>query len=303
VRPAATAKGIRLEVELAAPDRFVCDGQRLQQVVWNLLTNAIKFSQPSGVVSIRAARGRRFMELSVRDTGQGIDAEFLPYVFEAFRQAKGGSTRRHNGLGLGLAIVKEIVHAHGGTIAAFSDGLGQGAEFTLQLPLDGARLETPSRAPGSVAPPPASFVRLDGLRILVVEDDDDSREFLTEALELRGATVASANGVATALAKFEAFGADVLVSDIAMPDADGYDLIRQVRSLPAERGGAIPAIAVTAHTRSEVRDQVRAAGYQQLEPKPVDLERLSRVLLGLTGTQPESSDSSPPPSREVARTG
>jgi CheY-like chemotaxis protein len=270
-------------VEVNAPGDFVCDGARLQQVVWNLLTNAIKFSDPNAPVRLRAARGPRSLELSVSDMGQGIAPEFVPHVFEAFRQASGGSTRRHGGLGLGLAIVKEIVHAHGGTIAVFSDGLGRGAAFTLELPSDGVRLEDPPRRPSSAPPPAKDYARLDGLRILVVEDDDDSREFLTAALEQRGATVAAAGSVAAALAQFESFRADVLVSDIAMPDADGYDLIRDVRKLPPERGGRTPAVAVTAHTRADVRDRVIEAGYESLEPKPVDLERLSRALVMLAG--------------------
>jgi CheY-like chemotaxis protein len=207
----------------------------------------------------------------------------LPYVFEAFRQAKGGSTRRHGGLGLGLAIVKEIVHAHGGTVSAESGGLGKGAVFTVHLPLEAARRDSTPPPPTSLPRPAAPNMRLDGLKILVVEDDDDSREFLAEALEQRGATIASANGVAAALAKFEPFRPDIVVSDIAMPDADGYDLIRQIRSFPRENGGLTPALALTAHTRSEVRERAREAGFQQLEPKPVDLDRLSRLMLELAG--------------------
>ncbi|HTV24603.1 MAG TPA: response regulator [Polyangiaceae bacterium] len=282
VGPAAAAKGIRIESAIDVDDRFVCDGPRLQQVVWNLLSNAIKFSEPNGAVIISARLGRRELELCVKDSGQGIEPEFVPYVFEAFRQAKGGSTRRHGGLGLGLAIVKEIVQAHGGTVVASSAGPGQGAAFTVSLPLEGARRDSTPPPPTSMPRPPAQNTRLDGLKILVVEDDDDSREFLAEALEQRGATIAAANGVAAALAKFEPFRPDIVVSDIAMPDADGYDLIRQIRSFPSESGGLTPALALTAHTRAEVRERAREAGFQQLEPKPVDLDRLSRVVLELT---------------------
>jgi len=283
VGPAAAAKGIRIESALDVDDRFVCDGPRLQQVVWNLLSNAIKFSEPNGVVTISAHLERREFELSVKDHGQGIEPEFVPHVFAAFRQAKGGSTRRHGGLGLGLAIVKEIVQAHGGTVEVKSAGVGQGAEFTLRLPLEGARRDSTPPPPSSMPRPLAPSRRLDGLKILVVEDDDDSREFLAEALEQRGATIAAANGVAAALAKFEPFRPDIVVSDIAMPDADGYDLIRQIRSFPRESGGLTPALALTAHTRAEVRERAKAAGFQQLEPKPVDLDRLSRVVLELAG--------------------
>jgi signal transduction histidine kinase/DNA-binding response OmpR family regulator len=286
VRPAAAAKGIVFDVNLDLAQPVNCDGPRLQQVAWNLLTNAIKFSEPNGVVEVRAGLSRRSLTLSVRDCGHGIEPQFVPHVFEAFTQAEGGSTRRHGGLGLGLAIVKEIVQAHGGTIEASSEGPGRGAKFSLEIPLDGAKLEVSPPRPASVPPPSANYARLDGIRILVVEDDDDSREFLTEALEQRGATVSAASGVAAALARFEAFRAHILVSDIAMPDADGYDLIQRVRGMPAERGGKLPAIAVTAHTRAEVRERVLAAGYQQLEPKPVDLERLSRAIVALTGAAP-----------------
>jgi signal transduction histidine kinase/DNA-binding response OmpR family regulator len=287
VRPAAAAKGIQLEVAVDAQEPFVCDGQRLQQVAWNLLTNAIKFSEPNGVIRVRSSLTQRALELSVSDSGQGIDPEFVPYVFDAFRQAKGGSTRRHGGLGLGLAIVKQIVEAHGGTVTANSGGAGRGAEFRIVLPLEGGRPR--------IVPPPASGVpaiapgvsRLDGLRVLIVEDDDDSREFLAEALEQRGATVAAADGVAAALAKFEPFRPDVVISDIAMPEADGYDLIRAVRRLSPERGGNTPAIALTAHTRAEVRDRAIESGFHRLEPKPVDLERLSQSLLTLTRQEPE----------------
>jgi signal transduction histidine kinase/CheY-like chemotaxis protein len=283
VGPAAAAKGIRIEPHIDIDDAFVCDGPRLQQVVWNLLSNAIKFSEPNGVVAVRAQLGQRELTLSVKDDGHGIEPEFLPYVFEAFRQAQGGSTRRHGGLGLGLAIVKEIVQAHGGTVVADSGGRGKGAEFRVTLPLEAAHRDSTPPPPSSLPRPLAQNMRLDGLKILVVEDDDDSREFLAEALEQRGATIAAANGVSAALAKFEPFRPDIVVSDIAMPDADGYDLIRQIRSYPRENGGLTPALALTAHTRAEVRERAREAGFQQLEPKPVDLDRLSRVVLELAG--------------------
>ena len=281
VRPAAAAQGVKLDVDIDVPGTFTCDGPRLQQVAWNLLSNAVKFSQPSGTVKVLARLDQNALTLTVSDTGQGIERDFIPFVFEPFRQANGGSTRRHGGLGLGLAIVKEIVHAHGGTIAAASGGVGLGAEFKVILPWDGARLES-ERPPASAAPPSVrEHARLDGVRVLVIEDDADSRDFLTEALRQRGATVMAAAGVATALASFDSFRADVLISDIAMPGADGYELIRRVRAFPAERGGAMPAIALTAHTRSEVRDLARKTGFDRLEPKPVDMERLSHAILSL----------------------
>lgn len=280
VRPAAAAKGLELDVAIDVGP-FVCDGQRLQQVVWNLLTNAIKFSEPNGVIRVRAGMKLDALELSVRDSGQGIEPDFVPHVFDAFRQAKGGSTRRHGGLGLGLAIVKQIVEAHGGTVAALSDGAGRGAEFRIVLPLEGARPATLPPPPSGSPPSAVVLSRLDGLRILIVEDDEDSRDFLAEALEQRGATVAAADSVAAALAKFEPFRPDIVVSDIAMPEADGYDLIRELRGLSPERGGLTPAVALTAHTRAEVRERAIASGFHELEPKPVNIERLSRALLAL----------------------
>jgi signal transduction histidine kinase/DNA-binding response OmpR family regulator len=278
VRPAAAAKGVSLNVHIDVHDKIDGDAQRIQQVIWNLLTNAIKFSHPNGVVSVSATLSDGSLQLRVQDAGEGIPLEFVPHIFEAFRQADGGSTRRHGGLGLGLAIVKEIVHAHGGSIAVESEGRGRGAAFRVELPCVGGRTSAVSASPERAVPPSTGPLRLDGIRILVVEDDDDSRDFLSEALELLGATVGAANGVAAAIVKFESFRPDVLVSDIAMPDADGYDLIRQVRQLPAGRAGGTPAIALTAHTRPEVHRLARQAGFDRLEPKPVDLERLTRVL-------------------------
>ena len=288
VGPAAAAKGLGLDVELDGLGRFPCDGPRLQQVVWNLLTNAVKFAEPNGRIGVRASLSEVGLRLAVTDTGEGIAPDFIPHLFEPFRQARGGSTRRHGGLGLGLAIVKQIVQAHGGSIHAFSEGEGKGAQFVVELPYNACQHVSEHPPPVQPSASTPSLARLDGVKVMVVEDDDDSRDFLTEALELRGATVASANGVAAALAKFDSFRANVLVSDIAMPDADGYELIRRVRAFPHERGGLTPAIALTAHTRAEVRELVRQAGFHQLEPKPVDLERLTHAILSLVHATPDA---------------
>jgi signal transduction histidine kinase/CheY-like chemotaxis protein len=281
VKPAAEAKAITLDVELEVRQPVTGDAQRLQQVAWNLLANAIKFTKSGGRVTVRASDTASAVFLSVRDTGQGIDPEFLPYVFEPFRQASSGSTRAHGGLGLGLAIVKQIVLAHGGTVRVDSEGPGHGATFVLELPVESRIRE--ERASG--APPPMRSddqpLRLEPLRVLVVDDDEDSREFLTCALAQRGATVASATGAAEALRQIESFRPDVLVSDIAMPDADGYTLMRRVRELPPELGGAIPAVALTAHARKDAWEHARAAGFQLLEAKPVDLDHLTASIVSL----------------------
>jgi signal transduction histidine kinase/PleD family two-component response regulator len=285
VRPAAEAKNISLDVELDVHRKLVGDAQRLQQVAWNLLTNAIKFTKTGGRVTVRAYDSPTSVTLSVIDSGQGIEADFLPYVFEPFRQASSGSTRAHGGLGLGLSIVKQIVLAHGGTVRVDSAGLDKGTSFSLEFPVEGTRTE---RASNSERRPflPQQQLSLKPLRVLIVDDDEDSREFLSCALIERGATVASASGAAEALRELETFRPDVLVSDIAMPDADGYTLMRQVRALPAELGGAIPAVAITAHTRTDAWEHAKAAGFQLLEAKPVDLDHLAASIASLGEVNP-----------------
>lgn len=284
VRPAAEAKNISLEVDLGACPRLTADPQRLQQVVWNLLTNAIKFTPPGGRVTVTAESGDGMIALRVADTGQGIDPEFVAHVFEPFRQQSGGSRRTHGGLGLGLAIVQQIVQAHGGTVRAESAGIGRGATFVIRLPAECARTSQPPPTPIPMSTPdgaPVSHWSLDGLKVLVVDDDEDSRELLACALGQRGAKVASASGAHEALQELERFRPDVLVSDLAMPGQDGYELMQRVRALPPELGGAIPAVALTAHTRTGTREQAEAAGFQVLESKPVDLDRLAAHLAAL----------------------
>jgi signal transduction histidine kinase/PleD family two-component response regulator len=279
VRPAAEAKEISLEVDLQVSRKLVGDAQRLQQVAWNLLTNAIKFTKSGGRVTVRATDSPTRVTLSVTDNGQGIESDFLPYVFEPFRQASSGSTRAHGGLGLGLAIVKQIVLAHGGTVRVDSPGLGRGATFALEFPAEGTRQDRSSAVESKQVS--KSSPSLKPLRVLVVDDDEDSREFLTCALVQRGATVVSASGAAEAMRELENFRPDVLVSDIAMPEADGYSLMRRVRALPPELGGGIPAVAITAHTRNDAWERAKAAGFQLLEPKPVDLDHLAASIATL----------------------
>ncbi len=292
VRPAADAKGIRLAVSLgvlASP--VLGDSDRLQQVVWNLLSNAIKFTPREGAVEVRLCQSGASAEVRVSDTGAGIRPDFLPYVFDRFRQAEGAITRTHGGLGLGLSIVRHLVELHGGTVEVESEGEGKGASFAVCLPvrvaLSGSRAGATAGEPQLVegmetwADPWGDRELLRGLRILVVEDEDDTRELLVTALEQCGAEVAAVASVAAALAQLDEQVPDVLVSDLAMPEEDGYSLIRQVRARPSERGGQVPAAALTAYARAEDRVRALAAGFQMHVPKPIDPSALVRMVANL----------------------
>ena len=282
VKPAAQAKNITIAVELPKRIVFRADAQRLQQVVWNLVSNAIKFTPMDGHVRVRAAATDQAVELRVADDGEGIEAQFLPYVFEPFRQQDASTTRRHGGLGLGLAIVKQIVDAHGATIGVTSEGPGKGAVFTLVFPtLHVAPPTDEPRRPSSRPPNADGQVSLEGIKILVVDDDDDARSLLAHILVERGAAVAEAGSASSAFGEVERFRPDVIVSDIAMPGGDGYGLIRAVRALPPDRGGKTPAIAVTAHARQSDGERAFAAGFQGHMPKPVDLSRLIALVADL----------------------
>jgi CheY-like chemotaxis protein/two-component sensor histidine kinase len=284
-RGSATAKEIRLEVEVdASGDPIVGDAERLQQVVWNLLSNAIKFTPPGGTVRVGLKRSRTSAAIAVSDTGEGIDATFLPHVFERFWQAEGVMNRKHGGLGLGLTIVRYIAEMHGGTVRAESAGRGRGATFTVELPLPGCGASGEAAGPSTqqAAPAPVPATSLEGLRVLLVEDEADARDLLVMMLESYGAKVTAASSAAEALKAMEEATPDVLVSDIAMPVIDGYALIRRIRSLESERGAPIPAVALTAYARGEDRQNALEAGYQVHVPKPVEPGDLASVLAQLT---------------------
>ena len=281
VRPTAEAKRVRLETSLE-PDagQVWADADRLQQVVWNLLTNAIKFTPEGGVVSVRLARAGSQLEVVVRDSGDGISPEFVPHVFERFRQADSSTTRPHGGLGLGLAIVRHLVEAHGGTVVAESAGKGRGASFTVRLPrhTPAGEAEAPGPAVPVEADPPRS---LEHVHVLLVEDDPDTRGMMQTVLSLRGAKVTAASSAAEALACVERETPDVLLSDIGMPGMDGYALIRKLRERPDAR--AIPAAALTAYAHADDRGQAIAAGYQLHVAKPVEPAELVAVVASLAG--------------------
>jgi len=266
----------------------VGDPARLQQVVWNLLSNAIKFTPKGGRVQVRLERVNSHIEIAVSDTGAGIRGEFLPYAFERFRQADQKTTRHHGGLGLGLAIVRHLVELHGGTVEADSPGEGQGATFVVKLPaVPVYQKETLAGrvqpATGDALPAYDSPERLDGLKVLVVDDEFDTRELLKVSIGQCGAEVVTAGSAGEALATLEEVRPDLLISDIGMPGEDGYELIRKVRALPAGRGGKIPAIALTAYARTEDRLRALRAGYQMHICKPVELAELVAVMASLIG--------------------
>jgi PAS domain S-box-containing protein len=295
--PAADAKGIRLQRVLDSGASMVSgDSTRLQQVVWNLLSNAIKFTPSGGRVQVRLERINSHVEIVISDTGQGISSDILPFIFERFRQADSTSTRAHSGLGLGLAIVRHLVELHGGTVEAESAGVEQGATFTVKLPLVAMRsLDMSSeRREDRMHPTASSGITfecppvLDGLHVLVVDDEEDARVFVTTVLEQCGARVSATSSVAEALSTLKKLRPDVLVSDLGMPEEDGYSLIKKVRSLSEEDGGRTPAAALTAYARVEDRMKVLRSGFQIHLPKPIEPAELVTVVANLTGRITES---------------
>ncbi|MEH2387179.1 MAG: ATP-binding protein [Nostoc sp.] len=277
-----------IEVNTAfAPDvrQVMGDSTRLQQVVWNLVSNAIKFTPKGGKVEVRLEQVDDYAQIIISDTGKGISAEFLPYVFDYFRQADSTSTRSFGGLGLGLAIVRNIIEMHGGIVKAESEGEGKGAIFTVSLPLlpdESPSLTDEQNYPAFLA---TNSLLLTGLRVLVVEDDDDSRDFITFVLEQDGAFVIAVSSAFEALQTLAEVKLDVLVSDIGMPDMDGYMLIHQVRTWTAEQGGEIPAIALTAFARNDDQQEALKAGFQLHLSKPLNPEELIAAIVQLLETK------------------
>ena len=281
ITPAAEAKGITLRSSLdPAAGHVLGDADRLQQLVWNFLTNAIKFTPSGGRVEVQLARCGAEVEVRVSDTGAGISRDFLPHVFEPFRQADGSSGRKAGGLGLGLAIVRHVAELHGGRVEAHSPGEGQGSTFVLALPASTGREEQREVAPSPPAVEAAAgaVVRLDGVRVLIVEDEADTREALSLIVSQAGAAVTAVATTAAALAAFTAARSDLLLCDIGLPTEDGYVLIRKLRALPAEEGGATPAVALTAFAQASDRARAVAAGFDTHVAKPIEPDRLLQTL-------------------------
>ena len=282
VAPTAQNKSIQIQTQLDDVGLIDGDPDRLQQVLWNLLSNAIKFTPEGGRIEVHLSRDDSHAKIQVSDTGIGIDSEFLPYVFERFRQQSSTTTRAYGGLGLGLAITQNLVELHGGTIIVNSSGKDRGSTFTVTLPL-ASDSETREQVPLS-QPSSADQMALTKLRVLVVDDELDSREFLIAALEQYGAQVTAAASASEALRILEQFNPDVLVSDIGMPIEDGYALIHKIRNLPSERG-KILAVALTAYTTEADQRKVLQVGFQRHVPKPTNARQLAAVVADLAKTK------------------
>lgn len=295
IRPAVEAKGIRLQIMLdPAAGPISGDADRLQQIVWNLLTNAVKFTPKGGRIQVKVQRVDSHVEIVVHDSGVGINKEFLPHVFDRFRQADASITRTHGGLGLGLSIVHQLVDLHGGTVTVQSEGEGKGATFTIMLPFVGVisnpqDAESEQTAQSDEVIPFDGLPSLQGLKILVVDDEADTRELIQEVLQECGSEVITSASAEEALVALEQHKPDILISDLGMPEEDGYSLISKIRALPSERGGQIPAAALTAYARAEDRMRVLRSGFQFHLPKPVDSAELVTVVASLAGRAYESN--------------
>ena len=288
-RPAADAKRIRLEhvIESVHDLAISADASRIQQIFWNLINNAVKFTPAEGSVQVSLRHTDAQVEVSVTDTGEGIEATFLPFVFDRFRQADATSTRRYGGLGLGLAIVKQLVELHGGTVRAASPGAGSGATFVVTLPFV-SQAGASGAGPGAQRPPQPiapleECAKVAGLRVLVVDDDADARDLVRRLLEDCGSQVTTASSAAEALSALEQERFDVLVSDVGMPHQNGYALLQRVRALESTRGGGIPAIALTAYARPDDRQAALRAGFHLHLAKPIEPTELIATIASLAG--------------------
>jgi signal transduction histidine kinase/ActR/RegA family two-component response regulator len=296
VQLAIDSKDLHLEVTLDPSARHTFgDAGRLQQVVWNLLSNAIKFTPPGGRIKIKVKRSKGNMQLLVSDDGQGISPDFLPFIFDRFRQADGTSTRNHGGLGLGLAIVRHLVELHGGAISADSTGVGAGATFSITLPLAPQSQTLRKRVTGRLRAEEvsqghfSSLPLLDGIKVLLVDDDADTLQVVRAMLDGSKAVVQTATSVNEAMEMLAWYSPHVLISDLAMPDEDGYSLIRKVRTLGADKGYQIPAIALTSYVRVEDRTRALAAGFNMFVPKPVQPDELITAIVNLADTSYETA--------------
>ena len=287
VRPTADAKHIQLEFNsTTGSDSVLMDPARMQQVVWNLLSNALKFTPEGGSVTIGVSVADTTLSLRVTDTGAGIRPDFLPYVFDRFRQEDGATTRAHGGLGLGLSIVRHLVELHGGEVRAESEGEGKGSAFMVSLPL----AQAPAMTSAYASPRHESLEALpslEGVRVLVVEDEIDSRTLVAAVLQRQGAVVDTAGSMAEAIEALERNAPDVLLSDIAMPGVDGYELIRYVRARP--EWARLPAAALTAFVTPADRGKVLLAGFDTHVPKPVEPAELTAVVAALANKRPAAS--------------
>ena len=270
IRPAADAKDVQIVTQLNRVPPVSGDADRLSQIIWNLLSNAVKFTESGGSVTVVLDAHAGYVSLEVRDTGQGIDARFLPYVFERFTQSDSSASRRHGGLGLGLALVRELVELHGGGVRVASPGVGQGTTFTVTLP---ARLEGMVGVPRQRSERTEQPSNLEGIRVLVVEDEEDARDVLTRSMQEFGASVSVASSADEALALLRVCAPTdlphIVISDIGMPNADGYAFLALLRQLPKEQGGRLPAIAVTAYAGPADRERALSAGFSMHIEKPV----------------------------------
>lgn len=283
VRPAADAKGITLDYcDEPGLGAISADSARVHQIIWNLLSNAVKFTPQGGKIMIRIEQEGSHAKVTVRDTGQGIERNFLPRVFDRFRQADSSTTRSFGGLGLGLAIVRHLVELHGGTVSADSEGIGKGATFSATFPLLTERAETAAHGPEVHTYEVRS---LDGLRVLLVDDEPEAREIISTVIGRTGAEVKTCISASEALIKLAEWRPDVILSDIAMPEEDGYSFIGKVRSLPREKGGETPAAALSAYARDEDRLQALAAGYQMHIAKPIGASQLVTMIAKLAGRE------------------